>query len=61
MNMSTQVGNPGYVLLKSVCRLRLQKHGKGNRRGIEMKPSSSVLLAVSITVLLMVVFEVASA
>src|SRR6266567_5720799 len=59
--MSTAVGNTRYVLLKKAHGLRLQRHGKGNRRGIEMKPSSSVLLAVSITVLLMVVFEVASA
>jgi polysaccharide export outer membrane protein len=59
--MSSAVGNTGYVLLKMAHRLRLQRHGKGNWRGIEMKPSSSVLLAISVTVLLMVVFEVASA
>ena len=59
--MPTHVDNTGYVLLKLARGRRLQKHSNGNLRGIEMKPSSPVLLAVFVTVLLMNVFEVAGA
>jgi hypothetical protein len=59
--MTTRVGNTRYVLPKTPCSLTLQEHGKGKRRSIEMKPSSSVLLAVFVTVLLMTVSEVARA
>lgn len=59
--MPTHVDNTGYVLLKLTRGRRLQKHSNGNLRGIEMKPSSPVLLAVFVTVLLMNVFEVAGA
>ena len=48
-------------MLKLTRGRRLQKHSNGNLRGIEMKPSSPVLLAVFVTVLLMNVFEVAGA
>ncbi len=59
--MPTHVDNTGYVLLKMASGRRLQKHGNGKRRGMEMKPPSPVLLAVFVTVLLMNVFEVAGA
>src|SRR6476660_3897218 len=59
--MPTNVDNTRYVLLKLTGRRRLQKHGNGKRRSVEMKPLSPVLLAVFVTVLLMNVFEVAGA
>ena len=58
---ATRVDNTGYVLLKMTSDRRLQEHGNGKRRGIEMKPSSTVLLAVFVAVLRMNVFEVAGA
>jgi polysaccharide biosynthesis/export protein len=39
----------------------LQEHSKWKRRSIEMKPSSSLLLAVLLTVLLVAMFKAASA
>jgi hypothetical protein len=59
--MPTLVGNTRYVLLKNTVGLRLQKHSKGKRRSIEMKSSSSVLLAVFVAVLLVAMFEAAGA